>query len=168
MGGQVAEQFNLENGVIVPSEKYDHLAWDRPAPCVLEVTVQHCHIDVMSHTNNVVYLRWMEHAAIQHGTELGGGWALWEEMGYGLVARRHEIDYLAATTLGDELVMGTWITLNDGRLYLEREFQLIQLATQRTVLRGKTRWACIKLENGRPCRMPEKFVEVYPVSDDAT
>lgn len=165
MGGQIAEQFNLENGVIVDGAKHQHLAWDRPNPCVLEVTVQECHIDVMSHTNNVVYLRWMEHAAIQHGTALGGGWELWDEMGYGLVARRHEIDYLGATTLGDELAMATWVTLNDGRLYVEREFQLINVRTEHTVLRGRTRWASIKLDSGRPCRMPEKFKTIYVLTE---
>lgn len=43
----------------------ENLNWDLPQlPYTLNVTVQAPHIDLMRHTNSVVYLQWLEDVAL--------------------------------------------------------------------------------------------------------
>lgn len=144
------------------------LSWDFKNPFLLEKTVVADDIDIMGHTNNVVYLKWLEQVAWAHSNALGLGWAVYEKLNRALVARRHELDYLAATFEGDELILSTWIIQNDGRTGVTRAYQVIRLADQKTVLRGRTRWVCIDIQTGKPKRMPQEFIEGYVISEPAS
>lgn len=139
-------------------------AWDRPHPFILPIQVTSPHIDVMGHTNNVVYLEWLEKVAWAHSNSLGLDWDVYRKLNRALVARRHEIDYLAATFAGDALLLGTWIVDNDRKLSLTRRYQIIRPADGVTVLRGQTHWVCIELDSGKPRRMPPEFADGYIVS----
>ena len=140
------------------------LNWDHPDPHVMPITVTDEHIDVMGHTNNVVYLQWLEQVAWSHSESLGLDWELYRQLNRALVARRHEIDYLAATFAGEELLLGTWITGNDRKLTVTRQYQIIRPRDGATVLRGQTFWVCIDLESGKPRRMPTEFAQGYIVT----
>ena len=136
-------------------------AWDVPAPYIERVTVGAQHLDRFAHTNNVVYLQWLEQVAWAHSSSLGLDFADYERIGAGCVARRHELDYLAPTFAGDELLLGTWIHENSGRLDMWRAYQIIRAGDGRTVLRGRTQWVCVDLKSGKPRRQPPEFVERY-------
>lgn len=137
------------------------IAWDFPAPFVYEVTVEPQHIDDFQHTNNVVYLRWMAQAAWEHSKVLGFDFAAYKAINRGMVVRRHELEYLAATHEGDPVFIATWITANDGRLRLRRRFQMVNAATGATLLRGLTDFVCINIETSRAVRMPPEFITTY-------
>lgn len=141
------------------------VVWDFDAPFLLEKTVQASDIDIMGHTNNVVYLKWLEEVAWGHSNALGLGWPMYEKLNRALVARRHELDYLAATFEGDELTLATWIIENDGRIGVTRAYQVVRKSDNKTVLRGRTRWVCIDIKSGRPKRMPAEFIDGYPVAE---
>lgn len=142
------------------------LNWDYGTPPFHQwITVGPDHIDIMGHTNNVVYVSWLEQAAWGHSQALGLGWERYQACNRAMVARRHEVDYLGATFQGDQLVMGTWITENDAKLSILRRYQLIRPADGATVLRGCTRWVCVAVDSGRPKRMPEEFVLAYRISE---
>ena len=49
----------------------------------------------------------------------------------------------------------------DGKLTMQRRFQIIRPADGATLLRGLVRFACIQLSTGRPKRMPPEFIEGY-------
>ena len=136
-------------------------AWDVQAPFIERVTVQPEHIDQFGHTNNVVYLGWLEKVAWSHSQSLGLGFADYERFGCGCVARRHELDYLAPTFAGDELLLATFIHENDGRLSMWRGYQVIRAGDGKTVLRGRTHWVCVDMKTGRPRRQPPEFVQAY-------
>lgn len=119
------------------------------------------HTDRFEHTNNAEYVRAMERCAWVHTDALGLDFAAYERLGTGCVVHRHEIDYLAATRLGDTLVVGTWVIENDGRLSMTRGFQIIRQQDRRLVLRARTTFICVDLRTGRPKRMPSAFVEGY-------
>lgn len=140
------------------------LPWDLPQPFLLPIRVENAHIDQMGHTNNVVYLEWLERVAWGHSQALGLDWDRYRKLNRALVARRHEIDYLAATFAGDELLLGTWIVANDRKLSVTRHYQLIRLQDSVTVLRGLTHWVCIELDSGKPRRMPPEFADGYRVT----
>jgi acyl-CoA thioester hydrolase len=122
------------------------LPWDVSTPFLQRVVVGPEHLDFFRHTNNVVYLSWLEQVAWAHSQSLGLGFDDYRRLGAGCVARRHELDYLAATFEGDVLWLSTWIAETDSRL---------------TVLRGRTQWVCVDMASGRPRRMPPEFVAVY-------
>ena len=122
----------------------------------------------MGHTNNVVYLKWLEQVAWGHSNALGLGWAVYEKLNRGLVARRHELDYLGATFEGDDLILATWIIENDGKIGVQRAYQVVRQSDQKTVLRARTRWVCIDIKSGKPKRMPVEFIEGYQVASPAS
>lgn len=137
------------------------MTWDVPQPFTQPVTVQPDDIDEFGHTNNVVYLAWLERVAWAHSQSLGLGMDDYRRLGAGCVARKHELEYLAPTFAGEGLVLGTWIHENDGRLSMWRAYQIVRPSDRRTVLRGRTHWVCVDLKSGKPRRMPPEFVAAY-------
>lgn len=153
----VGAEYRREN---VPPMDLSH-RWDVAEPYVEPVIVGAEHLDRFGHTNNVIYLSWLEQVAWRHSLSLGLGFADYERLGTGCVARRHELDYLAPTFAGDELWLGTWIIDNDYRLSMWRGYQIIRAADARTVLRGRTQWVSVDLRSGKPRRQPPEFIAAY-------
>ena len=137
------------------------MSWERSAPFVLDIAVGAEHIDEFAHVNNVVYVGWLEQCAWAHSRSLGLSIDDYRRLDRGMAVVRHEIDYLAAAREGEHLQLGTWIVESDGRLSISRQFQLRRPADGATLLRARTRFACIELSSGKPRRMPAEFVERY-------
>jgi acyl-CoA thioester hydrolase len=85
----------------------------------------------------------------------------WASIDRGLAIRRADYHYLLPTTVGDELTLGTWLRGGDGKLTIERRFQLIRNRDHATVLRGCWKLVCIELSSGRPRRMPPEFCSTF-------
>jgi acyl-CoA thioester hydrolase len=124
------------------------------------VQVQPVHIDLMRHTNNVVYLQWLEDVAWAHSAHLGLGPAQYEALGHGMVVRQHELNYLQATREGDRVVLATWLTQVD-KLSLHRHYQFVREGDGQTVFRGRTHFVCVDIAQGRVRRMPPAFFDTY-------
>jgi acyl-CoA thioester hydrolase len=118
-------------------------------------------IDGLNHTNNAVYVQWCEKIAWAHSESLGLGLADYRRLDRAMAIRRGEYDYLLPTALAEELTLATWLSASDGKLTMERRFQLVRLCDQATVLRGRWSLVCIELASGRPRRMPPEFCAVY-------
>ncbi|MNN55895.1 Acyl-ACP thioesterase [compost metagenome] len=137
------------------------MSWELPAPFVLEIEVGAEHIDALGHANNTVYVGWLEQCAWAHSQSLGLSIDDYSRLDRAMVVVRHEIDYLAAARQGERLQLGTWIVASDGRLSMQRQFQLWRPVDGATLLRARTRFACIELSSGKPRRMPAEFIEGY-------
>ena len=135
--------------------------WDHPRPYTLPVMPQPGDIDGLNHTNNAVYVQWCEKVAWGHSEALGLSLADYRRLDRAMAIRRGEYDYLLPTVEGDELTLATWLLGSDGRLTMERRFQLVRDRDQVTVLRGRWDLVCIELGSGRPRRMPPEFCQVY-------
>lgn len=133
------------------------IAWDVPDPYTEQVVVKADHLDRFGHTNNVVYLSWLEQVAWGHSLRLGLGFDDYVALGIGCVARRHELEYLAPTFPGDVLQLATWVHENDYRLSMWRRYQIIRERDRKTILRGQTHWVSVDMRTGKPRRMPEAF-----------
>ena len=145
------------------------MAWDVPQPFTQSVVVQPGDIDEFGHTNNVVYLSWLERVAWAHSASLGLAMDDYRRIGAGCVARKHELEYLAATFAGEELLLGTWIHENDFKFTMWRAYQIVRPRDGKTVMRGRTHWVCVDLKSGKPRRMPPEFVSAYrPQSSPAS
>jgi len=139
----------------------ESLPWKAASPHIERVVVDESHIDGYGHTNNVVYLGWLEKAAWAHSCKLGFSLDDYRRIGCGMVARKHELEYLLPTFPGDELLIGTWVSGNDGKLSTYRSYQIIRLQDRKTVLTGLTHWVCVDMKTGRPRRMPQEFIDGY-------
>lgn len=135
--------------------------WDYPVPFIVDQQVTEQDIDFLGHTNNVTYLRWLETAAWGHSEALGLDLAAYQTLNRAMVARRHELDYLAPSYLGEQVKVGTWLVDNDGKLSLWRRYQVIRTHDNSTLLRGLTHFVCADFTNGRPKRMPAEFIQGY-------
>jgi acyl-CoA thioester hydrolase len=144
-----------------PPAPHSNFAWDVQEPFVERLIVQPADVDRFGHTNNVIYLHWLERVAWAHSAHLGVNFEVYEQLNCGCVARRHELDYLLPTYLGDELLVGTWIMDNDGRVSMWRGYQIVRAGDGAVVLRGRTRWVCVDMRSGRPRRQPPEFVAIY-------
>jgi acyl-CoA thioester hydrolase len=145
------------------------MTWDHPNPFTLPLVPGAEDIDGLNHTNNGTYVRWCEKIAWAHSEKLGLGVADYQRMDRAMAIRRGEYDYLLPTQLDDRLTLATWLFAGDGKLTLERRFQLIRDDDRATVLRGRWALVCIEVSSGRARRMPPEFVQAYLLSvDDPT
>jgi len=137
------------------------IAWDYPGPFTLAVVPGVDDIDGLKHTNNAVYVRWCEAVAWAHSDALGLPIAEYARLDRAMTIRRGEYEYLLASFFGDELLLATWLTGSDGKITLERRFQLVRLRDRATLLRGRWELVCIEMSTSRPRRMPIEFSAAY-------
>ena len=135
--------------------------WDHPRPFTMPVTPRAEDIDGLNHTNNAVYVQWCEKVAWAHSESLGLGLPDYHRLDRAMAIRRGEYDYLLPTAADETLVLATWLVASDGKLTMERRFQLVRERDATTVLRGRWDLVCIELSTGRPRRMPAEFNRVY-------
>ncbi|MDQ1919238.1 acyl-CoA thioesterase [Massilia pseudoviolaceinigra] len=135
--------------------------WDHVNPFVQTITPQPEDIDGLKHTNNAVYVRWCEQIGWAHSHRLGLTLDDYHRLDRAMAIRRSEYDYLLATNLGEPLTLATWLTGGDGKIAMERRFQLIRDRDGMTVLRGRWDLVCIEISSGRVRRMPAEFLDAY-------
>ena len=137
------------------------LNWMLPKPHVISWQIQPEEIDHYNHVNNVEYVSKLEQVAWSHSNALGLTIEEYQSLDRGMAISRHEIDYLSAALLNDELLCATWIVHCDRRLKLARQFQFIRPSDGATMLKARTEFVCIALSSGKPKRMPKRFADVY-------
>jgi acyl-CoA thioester hydrolase len=136
-------------------------SWDFPNPHLVTLEVLECDIDAYNHVNNSVYLSWFDRVAWSHSASLGIPLEECTRIRRGMAAHRAEIDYQRAAVLGDRVSVATWIVSTDGKLRVERRFQVKRAPDGETLARARTDYVCINLDSGRACRMPESFSLTY-------
>jgi acyl-CoA thioester hydrolase len=142
------------------------VSWDLEDPHVLRVCAAPEHIDGYGHVNNAVYVRWLDECAWSHSTALGLPPQVCSMLGRGMAVWRTQVNYLRPAFDGDEIEIGTWLLRNDGRLRIDRRFQMRRIADGETLLAALIHYVCIDLKSGRPARMPAEFVARYGVRAD--
>jgi len=106
-------------------------------------------IDEQNHVNNTVYLRWVQDVAVAHWRAIASNDAQ-ETIGW--VVLRHEIDYRAPATLGDEIVLRTWVG-KATRLTFERFTEIRRKSDRQLLSTARTLWCPINTQTGRPVRV---------------
>jgi acyl-CoA thioester hydrolase len=109
-------------------------------------------IDEQNHVNNTVYLRWVQDVATAHWRAVASPKAQ-ETIGW--VVLRHEIDYKGPATLGDEMVLRTWVG-KATRLTFERFTEIRRNRDGRLLSEARTLWCPIDAQTGRPVRVSEE------------
>lgn len=114
----------------------------------LSIRVEPQHIDDMQHVNNVVYLQWVQDAALAHWNTAPAE----VRNKYNWVALRHEIDYKAPGFLGDELVAKTWVFNFEGVKSI-RMVQIIRTKDNRLLAEARSTWCLLNATSGRPSKI---------------
>ena len=135
--------------------------FEHPSPHVIELEVGAQDIDAYEHVNNAVYLTWLDRAAWSHSAALGVPLERCVALRRGMAALRTEIDFVRAALLGERVRVATWIADSNGRLRVERRFQVVRATDGATLARARTEYVCINLDSGRAVRMPELFARAY-------
>ena len=124
----------------------------------IPITPAAADIDELGHVSNLVYLRWVMDVAMAHSRARGWDWARYRALGAAFMVRRHEIDYVAQVTLGEQLRAETWV--DSWRLAsCIRKTELLR--DGKVVARAATTWAMISLASGRPQKIPDDLAALF-------
>jgi acyl-CoA thioester hydrolase len=141
------------------------MSWDLPGPFIHRRVAVHTEIDGYGHVNNVVYVGWLDDCAWADSIARGLTPEMCRDLNRGMAVWRTQLHYLRAALEGDAIEIGTWPVYNDGRLRIDRRFQVRRAADGVTLLRGLIHYVCIDLHTGRAARMPPEFVK-YSVAPE--
>lgn len=127
-----------------------------PFTLTLEVTDEH--IDELGHTNNLVYVRWVQDVAMAHSAAVGLDVAAYHRIGAVFVVRRHEIDYLRPALRGDRILVRTWLgSVFAAKCTRHTTIQRLDEAGKPNMMVAEavTTWGCVETTTGRPTRIPD-------------
>ena len=130
----------------------------------MNVPVLPADIDEQNHVNNTVYLRWVQDVATAHWKSLASAQS---QAAIGWIVLRHEIDYKMPGSIGDEIVLRTWVG-QASRLKFERFTEIrrksggdtdMQLLSQ-----ARTLWVPIDARTGKPTRVSAELRAQFSIS----
>lgn len=124
--------------------------------------VQPEEIDPLGHANNVVYVQWLQDAAVAHSSACGWPPSRHLALGSGWVVRSHTIEYLAPAQLGDEIVVQTWV-VDFRKATSRRKYRVFRVRDGQLLARAETLWAFIRYETGQPARIPAEIIASFEV-----
>ena len=129
------------------------------APFEMTVSVLPDDIDEQNHVNNTVYLRWVQEIATAHWRAITSPEAQ-ETIGW--VVLRHEIDYKTSATLGDQIVLRTWVG-KATRLTFERFTEIRRSSDGQLLSAARTLWCPINAQTGRPVRVSSEVRKQFSI-----
>jgi acyl-CoA thioester hydrolase len=118
-------------------------------------------VDRNGHVNNVAYIQWMQDAAVHHAQTSGCTEAT-ETVGATWVVRTHQIEYLAPTFAGDEILVLTWVS-NFQKVRSLRKYKITRAKDRTVVARAETDWVFVDAKTGRPQAIPDAVKNTLPV-----
>jgi acyl-CoA thioester hydrolase len=121
------------------------------------ITVLPADIDAMGHTNNVVYLRWVQEVAEAHWNAVASAEL---RAKYAWVVLRHEIDYVSPAVLNDKLIGTTWVDLPDGARST-RHVEIFNQTTNKLSARARTTWCLLSTATMRPKRVEKDIADIF-------
>lgn len=128
------------------------------------IPVEPADIDRLGHVNNIVYLRWVQDAAVAHWEARA---SVESQAAVAWVAVRHEIDYKAPAFLGDEILVRTWVG-SATAITFERHTEMLRVSDQKLLSRARTLWCPINRETGRPQRVSAELRAQFSTSPAPT
>jgi acyl-CoA thioester hydrolase len=117
------------------------------------------HIDRNGHVNNVVYVQWMQDAAIHHSEASGcarasrNANAIW-------VVRSHYVTYLKPAFSGDEIVALTWVC-DFRRAVSLRKYRFLRSGDNAVLSTGTTEWVFVDAVSGHPRIIPDSVRHTF-------
>jgi acyl-CoA thioester hydrolase len=117
-------------------------------------------IDEQNHVNNTVYLRWVQDVATAHWKSLASAES---QAAIGWIVLRHEIDYKLPASVGDEIVLRTWVG-KASRLKFERFTEVRRKINNQVLAQARTLWVPIDVRTGKPTRVSAELRAQFSTS----
>jgi acyl-CoA thioester hydrolase len=117
-------------------------------------------IDPMNHVNNATYLSYIDDCGVS--VTVAHGWPMSRmfDEGFGIVARRHHIEYRIPAVLDDEIELATWV-YGMRSASATRHYTITRPADGELLARANTVYVWINVESGQPIRVPAHFLEDF-------
>lgn len=145
-----------------PGERREKLVEPPPAPpgaFTMRRVVEWRDVDSVGHVNNAVYLSYMEESAIEQSASINWPMQRMRDEGFGVVARKHQIEYRLQAELGDPLLVTTYLS-EPRRSSIIRNF-IITRPDGGIVARSRSLYLCVSLSTGMPIRIPQQVMEDF-------
>ncbi len=126
----------------------------------ISIDVQPEDIDMLGHVSNIVYVRWIQEAAIAHWSTLA---PRDDQEKLVWVVRRHEIDYKKAAMEGDTVLVQTWIG-TASRIAFDRHTEILRASDQRLLAQARTVWCPLDRETGKPADVSPEIRSLFSVA----
>jgi acyl-CoA thioester hydrolase len=120
-------------------------------------------IDEYGHVNNVMYVQWMQDAAIRHVRSIT---EFKDAENRGWFAREHRIEYLLPAFEGEQIEVRTWVA-EVKRVRIIRRYEFRRKPDDTLIARGSTQWIYVELSSGRPLPIPAEVLSLFPVMADS-
>ncbi len=120
-------------------------------------------IDLQGHVNNLVYLKWMQDAAVAHSLDKGWGQGEYDRLQCGWVVRSHHIEYRWPAFENDQLTVVTWVD-SFRRASCVRKYEICRLGDQKILAVAETNWAFVDFRRRLPAKVPREIVEAFQVA----
>ena len=128
----------------------------------LPITVGPSDIDALGHVNNVVYVRWVQDAAVAHWHHAA---AAEDQQVLLWVVVRHEIDYRRPAFLNDALIARTWVGAATRRAF-DRHTQILRQSDHRLLAQARTVWCPIDRKTGKPTDVRDEVRRRFSVPSE--
>jgi acyl-CoA thioester hydrolase len=129
-----------------------------------EFTIPEDAVDENGHVNNVMYVQWMQDAAIRHYEAISGTQPT-QAIGATWVVRSHKIEYLSPAYAGERIRVLTWVA-NMRRVRSLRRYRFIRVADEQLLVRGETDWVFLDVKTGRPRAVPPEVTDLFTLVPD--
>ncbi len=129
----------------------------------LRIAVRPDDIDQLGHVNNVVYLRWVQDAAVAHWRAAADPQD--QEQLYWVVVR-HEIDYRRPALVDDDILAITWVGATVDRNF-ERFTELRRAKDDKVLAHARTLWCPMDRATGRPTTVRDAVRNRFSVAGAA-
>jgi acyl-CoA thioester hydrolase len=128
----------------------------------LNITVDPADIDELGHVNNVVYLRWIQDAAVAHWQATAPAQ---DQAELYWVVTRHEIDYRRPAFQDDGIIARTWVGTATRRAF-DRHTELVRASDGKLLARARTVWCPVDRETMKPTDVSSAVRERFSVDED--
>ena len=129
-----------------------------------EFTIPETAVDQNGHVNNVMYVQWMQDAAVRH-YEAMGGTQLTQAMGATWVVRSHMVEYLRPAFAGERIRVQTWV-VNMRRVRSLRRYRFLRVTDEQPLVRGETDWVFVDTNSGAPRAVPPQVIDLFTFVPD--
>jgi acyl-CoA thioester hydrolase len=128
-------------------------------PYALAIAIEPSDIDVLGHVNNVVYLRWVQDAAVAHWRALT---TPDEQSSVAWVVVRHEIDYRRPALPDDRIIARTRVGTATRQTY-ERLTEIVRESDGTLLASARTLWVPLDPTTARPMQLANELRERFSV-----
>ena len=129
-----------------------------------EFTIPTEAVDENGHVNNVMYVQWMQDAAVRHYEAMGGR-QITLDIGATWVVRSHTVEYLSPAFAGERIRVLTWVATMR-RVRSLRRYRFVRVSDDQLLVRGETDWVFVDANTGRPRAVPPEVVNLFTLVPD--